>query len=119
MKQRYNAERDVAVLEAAEEDAGNAKFVFDRFKISIENKAIIDNYLLDGALLNSVNSLQVSGLGIYFLNTILEEPGLKMGQVQPLELTEKQESIRGTWNPPRSNKSRIPPLPKNLWKSRT
>ncbi|KAG1171889.1 hypothetical protein G6F36_011683 [Rhizopus arrhizus] len=114
MKQRYNAERDVAVLEAAEEDAGNAKFVFDRFKISIENKAIIDNYLLDGALLNSVNSLQVSGLGIYFLNTILEEPGL-----YPSELTEKQESIRGTWSPPRSNKSRIPPPPKNLWKSRT
>ncbi|KAG2230781.1 hypothetical protein INT48_006803 [Thamnidium elegans] len=76
MKQRYNVEHDIAVLEAAEGDPGNTKFIFDRFKISIENKVIIDNYLLDGALLSSVNSLQVSGLGIHFLNTTLEEPGL-------------------------------------------
>ncbi|KAI8382327.1 hypothetical protein BD560DRAFT_487190 [Blakeslea trispora] len=62
MKQRYNIEHDIAVLEAAAEDAGNA--------------TIIDNYLLDGALLCSVNSLQVSGLDIYILNTTLEEPGL-------------------------------------------
>ncbi|KAI8334460.1 hypothetical protein BD560DRAFT_316863, partial [Blakeslea trispora] len=61
---------------AAAEDTGDAKFISDRFKLSIENKVIIDNYLLDGVLLSSVNSLQVSGLGIYFINTTLEEPGL-------------------------------------------
>ncbi|KAI9360990.1 hypothetical protein BD770DRAFT_383905 [Pilaira anomala] len=91
-------------------------------------------------------TIQVSGLGIHFLNTTLEEPGLyatkelyrhtiskslpshtlylKLAlqllcfrydcvsksntmldhpQVQPSELTEKQESIRVSWNPPRSN----------------
>lgn len=76
IQQKYNVEHDVVVLEAAAEDAGDAKLVFDRFKVSMENEAIIDNYPLDGALLNSVNSLQVSGLGANFLNTTLEEPGL-------------------------------------------
>jgi hypothetical protein len=36
--------------------------------------------------------------------------------VQDSKLTIKQESIRGTWNPPRSSKSRIPEAPKNLLK---
>ncbi|KAG1445857.1 hypothetical protein G6F55_011784 [Rhizopus delemar] len=94
MKQRYNAEHDVAVLEAAEENAGNAKFIFDRFKISIENKVIIDNYLLDGALLSSVNSLQVSGLGIHFLNTTLEEPGFIAFIVFPGRLCLKKQYLQ-------------------------
>ncbi|OBZ91643.1 hypothetical protein A0J61_00313 [Choanephora cucurbitarum] len=143
MKQRYNTEHDVAVLEAAAEDAGNPKFIFDRVKISIENKVIIDNHLLDGSLLSSVNYLQVSGLEVHFLNTTLQEPGLYITKElychniskslasltlyldlasQLLcfwndcvsELTEK-----GTWNSPRSNKSRIPPPSANLWKPRT
>ncbi|KAI8366483.1 hypothetical protein EDC96DRAFT_558340 [Choanephora cucurbitarum] len=81
MKQGHSTEHDVA-------------FIFKRVKISIEDKVIIDNCLLDGAL-------------------------LKIGQVQPSMLTEKQESIRGTWNPPRINKPRIPPPPASLWKPRT
>ncbi|KAG2200169.1 hypothetical protein INT47_012450, partial [Mucor saturninus] len=75
MKQRYNTEHDVAVLETAAEDASNAKFNLDRYKVSLENKVIIENYLLDSTLLTSVNSLQVSGLGIHFLNTTFEELG--------------------------------------------
>lgn len=63
-------------MEAAEEDAGNAKFTFDRCKLSVENKVIIDNYLSHGALRSSVSSLQVTGLTVHFLNTSLEETGL-------------------------------------------
>ncbi|KAI7894045.1 uncharacterized protein EV154DRAFT_560811 [Mucor mucedo] len=82
MKQRYNTEHDVAVLETAAEDASNAKFNLDRYKISIENKVILENYLLDSTLLNSVNSLQVSDLRINFLNTTLKEPGFYLPDVK-------------------------------------
>lgn len=74
--QRYNIEHDLAVLEAAAKDSGSAKFMNDRIKISIENKVIIDNYLMDSVLVDSVNSLQVYGLSVHLLNTTLEEPGL-------------------------------------------
>ncbi|KAI9244093.1 hypothetical protein BY458DRAFT_425913, partial [Sporodiniella umbellata] len=68
-------------------------------------------YLLD-VLLGSVNSLQLFGLGIYFLSATLQEPRFKMGQVQPSELTRNQEFIRGTWNPSRNKFRFFPPLPK-------
>ncbi|KAG1046726.1 hypothetical protein G6F43_010801 [Rhizopus delemar] len=76
IKQRYNTENDVAIMEAAVEGSGNAKFVSDRFKLSIENKMIIDRYLMDGVDITSVDSLQISGLQVFFLNTSLKEQGL-------------------------------------------
>jgi hypothetical protein len=173
--QRYNTENDIAVAEVAEEDSGDAKFVSDRYKISIENKVIIDRYLLDGVKIISVDALQISGLQVFFLNTSLKEPGLYVStelcdysitkslsnfaryvdlaiqllcfrdacvsnsnlydnhssqkqdekrsgkrsadSMQYDELTTMQEWIRGTWNPPRSNKTPPPEAPKNLWKS--
>jgi hypothetical protein len=184
LKQRYNTENDIAVMEAAEEDAGNAKFIFDRCKLSIENKMIIDKYLMNGVAISSVDSLQISGLQVFFVNTCLEEPGLyvtkelhlyvtkelhhhsiteslknlvtymdlavrllcfrdncitksntydehlineqdkkrsnkrSVDELQNEELTAKQESIRGTWNPPRSSKTPPPAAPKNLCKTK-
>lgn len=68
IKQRYNVEHDVAVMEAAEEDAGDSKFIFDRCKLPIESKGIFNKYLLDGAPVNYMSLVQVSGLGVPFLH---------------------------------------------------
>ncbi|KAG0822499.1 hypothetical protein G6F18_011751 [Rhizopus arrhizus] len=76
IKQRYNTENDIAIMEASEEGHGNAKFVNDRVKLSIESKTIIDRYLMDGVDITSVDSLQISGLQVFFLNTSFEEHGL-------------------------------------------
>lgn len=76
IQQRYNTENDIAVMEAAEEEPGNAKFVADRCKLSIENKIIIDIYLIDDVCISSVNSLQICGLQAFMVNTYLEEHGL-------------------------------------------
>lgn len=62
-------------METTEEDAENCKFISDRCKLSIGNKIIIDNCLLDCALTSFVKSLQISGFTIYFISTSLEEPG--------------------------------------------
>lgn len=66
IKQRCNTENDVTIVEAAEEDLGNAKFVSDRSKLSVESKTIIDRYLMDGVNITSVDSLQISGLQVFF-----------------------------------------------------
>ncbi|KAI8890553.1 hypothetical protein K501DRAFT_168606 [Backusella circina FSU 941] len=174
--QRYNVEYDMTVMEAAEEDAGNKKFVLDRCKLSIETKVIIDDHLMNGVLTSSVTSLQISGFTIYFINTSLEEPGLyvarechehtisesltnlasymdlafplfcfrddciskskvynnhlikqknesrsrkrSIDQVPSDPLVAKQDSTRGTWNPPRIDNAKPPAPPKNLWKSK-
>lgn len=76
IQQRYNTENGIAVMEAAEEDPGNAKFVADRCKLSIENKMIIDRYLMDGVCINSVDSLQICGLQVFMVNTSLKKHGL-------------------------------------------
>lgn len=68
IKQRYNVEHDVAVMEAAEEDAGDSKFIFDRCKLSIGSKGTFNKYLLDGAPINYMSLVQVSGLGVPFLH---------------------------------------------------
>ncbi|GAA5816146.1 hypothetical protein MFLAVUS_009672 [Mucor flavus] len=75
-KQRYNFESDISVMEASEEYPGDAKFISDRCKLSIENKTIIDRFLVDGIKITSVDSLQISGLEVFFINACLEEPGL-------------------------------------------
>lgn len=218
LNQRYNAESDVAVMEASEESPGDAKFIFDRYrhyvkakkklvglytifnwvghffrnmappiksrintndllfsfnivKLSIENKTIVDRYLLDGVMIKSMDSLQISGLEAFIVNTSLEEPGLyvttelgnykvdntiknlkkymnlaidllcfreecvsvsnrydehlitekskKKSNKRPAnsiiddELSMKQESIRGTWFPPRTSQSLPPNVPEN------
>lgn len=74
--QRHNVENDISVMEAAEEAPGEAKFVLDRCKLSIENKTIIDRFLLNGVKILSINSLQISGLEVFFVNTSLEKRGL-------------------------------------------
>lgn len=68
--QRYNTENDIAVAGVAEEDSGDAWFVSIRYKISIENKVIIDRYLLDGIKIISVDALQISGLQLFFKHII-------------------------------------------------
>ncbi|KAI8640220.1 hypothetical protein BD408DRAFT_420129 [Parasitella parasitica] len=73
VRQRYNVEADVGVFEASEEDPGDAKYIGDRCK------AVIDKFILDGCLIDSVDSLQICGLEIHFGNTTLAEPGLYVG----------------------------------------
>ncbi|KAL9555501.1 hypothetical protein PS6_002816 [Mucor atramentarius] len=172
VRQRYNAETDIGVCEAAEEDPGNAKYIGDRCKVMIESKAVIDRFVLDGCLIDSVDSLQVCGPEVHFGNTSLAESGLYVGTqfysatidkslsdlskyldlafhllcfhdqcvsisnqyeehliktrskkvstkrtINDLlqdDITMKQASIRGSWNPPRTSKS-PPPPPKNLF----
>jgi hypothetical protein len=46
---------------------------------SCESNAIIDKFVLDGCLIDSVDSLQVCGLEIHFGDTTLAEPGLYVG----------------------------------------
>ncbi|GAA5816239.1 hypothetical protein MFLAVUS_009765 [Mucor flavus] len=75
-KQRYNVESDISVMKASDEYPGDAKFISDRCKLSIENKTTIDRFLLDSVKIKSVESLQISGLEVFFINTCLEEPGL-------------------------------------------
>lgn len=174
MNQHYNVEHDVSVMEAAEEAPGDAKFVSDRCKLSIENKTIIDIFLLNGVRITSIGSLQISGLEAFFVNTCLEKRGLyvttetsrhgigntlnnlnkckdlainllnfrdecvsvanKLDQylimarseknsnkrpateIQDDGLTIKQESIRGTWIPPRNSKTPPPEVPPTLCK---
>lgn len=53
IRQRYNVEEEVGVFEA-EEEAANVKFTNDRCKLMIESKLIIDRFLLDGCLIDSV-----------------------------------------------------------------
>ncbi|EIE87918.1 hypothetical protein RO3G_12629 [Rhizopus delemar RA 99-880] len=171
VRQRYNIETDVGVFEAAEEEPVNAKYVGDRCKVMIESKAVIDRFVLDGCLIDSVDPLQVCGLEIHFGNTTLAEPGLYVGtqfytatidkslsnMYKYLDLAShllcfrdqcvaisnqyedhlistrskkistkrniydlpkddiimKQNSIRGSWNPPRTSKT--PPPSKNLF----
>ncbi|GAA5795128.1 hypothetical protein HPULCUR_000480 [Helicostylum pulchrum] len=76
VRQRFNVETDLGVLEAAEEDPGDVKYTSDRCKVTIESKAIIDKFVLDGCLIDSVDSLQVSGLELHFGRTTLARPGL-------------------------------------------
>ncbi|CAO3615244.1 unnamed protein product [Mucor hiemalis] len=175
INQRYNVENDVSVMEASEEAPGEAKFVSDRCKLSIENKTIIDRLLLNGVNISSIESLQISGLEIFFVNTCLEKRGLyettetsrhgidntlnnlkkyltlainllhfrddcvaaantldehliearskkkfikrPATEIQDDELTIKQESIRGTWIPPRTSKTPPPEVPPTLCKN--
>lgn len=64
IRQGQNVEIDIGVMEAAEEQPGDSKFTFDRCKILIESKAMIDKFLLDGCLASCVDSLQICGLKI-------------------------------------------------------
>ncbi|KAI8886859.1 hypothetical protein K501DRAFT_292609 [Backusella circina FSU 941] len=79
VRQRYNVKTDISAFEAAEEKPGNVKYINDRFKVMIESKAVIDRFVLDGCLIDSVNSLQVCGLEIHFGDTTLAESGLYVG----------------------------------------
>ncbi|KAI8051705.1 hypothetical protein BDF21DRAFT_441288 [Thamnidium elegans] len=58
INQRYNIENDISVMDV--------KFVSDRCKLSIENKTIIDKFLLDGVKITSIDSLQIPGLDFFF-----------------------------------------------------
>ncbi|CAO3693081.1 unnamed protein product [Rhizopus stolonifer] len=79
IKQRYNVENEVGVAEAAEEGPGDSKFKSDRCKVLIESKAVVDRYLLDGCFVDNVDSLQICGLEIFFINLTLQDQGLYVG----------------------------------------
>ncbi|GAA5809674.1 hypothetical protein MFLAVUS_003086 [Mucor flavus] len=79
LRQRYNVETDLGVFETTEEDPGDVKYTSDRCKVPIVSKAIVDKFLLDGCLIDSVDSLQIRGLEIRIGNTTLAEPGLYVG----------------------------------------
>ncbi|GAA5813406.1 hypothetical protein MFLAVUS_006884 [Mucor flavus] len=173
IRQGQNVETDIGAMEAAEEQPGDAKYTFDRCKVLLESKAMIDRFLLDGCLVDSVDSLQICGLEAHFVNLTLEAPGAYIGtqfytgcignsmsnivrhldlaihllcfrdqcisvmnqcenhlsearsrkvsakrsysQLPRDDLVVKQESVRGSWNPPRSSKSPPPPTPENLF----
>ncbi|RCI03069.1 hypothetical protein CU098_011517 [Rhizopus stolonifer] len=79
IRQGQNVETDVGAMEAAEEQPGDAKYIFDRCKVLLESKAMIDRFLLDGFLVDSVDSLQICGLEAHFVNLTLEAPGAYIG----------------------------------------
>ena len=161
------------VMEAAEEQPGATKFTSDRCKVLIESKAMIDKSLLDGCLIDSVDSLQIFGLEIHFVNITLNALGVyistqfytgsiessllkiqhylyltihllcfrdqcisvmnpyenhlsaahaskvsakrKHSQLVQDDCVEKQESVRGSWDPLRTAKTPPSPAPKNLY----
>lgn len=79
IRQHHNVETDVGVMEAANEQSGDAKYIGDRYKILIESKAVIDRFVLDGCLIDIVDSLQICGLEVYFGNITFAEPGFYIG----------------------------------------
>lgn len=68
ISQHHNVESEVEVVEAAEEDPEDIKFNSDRCKVLIENKAIVDRYLMEGCFVDNVDSLQICGLKVFFLS---------------------------------------------------
>ncbi|KAI9357551.1 hypothetical protein BD770DRAFT_472877 [Pilaira anomala] len=173
IRQGQNVEIDIGAMEAAEEQSGDPKYIFDKCKVLLESKAMIDRFLLDGCLVDSVDSLQICGLEAHFVHLTLEAPETYIGiqfytgcignsmsnifqhldlaihllcfrdqcisvmnqyenhlseacsrkvstkrsnsQLPRDDLVVKQESVRGSWNPPRSSKSPSPPTPENLF----
>ncbi|KAG1458793.1 hypothetical protein G6F56_006310 [Rhizopus delemar] len=122
IRQGQNVETDVGAMEAAEEQPGDAKYIFDRCKVLLESKAMIDRFLLDGFLVDSVDSLQICGLEAHFYENHLSEARSRnvsakrsYSQLPRDDLVVKQESVRGSWNPTRSSKSPPPPTPENLF----
>jgi hypothetical protein len=75
VRQRHDAEFDVGVLEVAEESHGGVDYIDDRCKMMIDSKAVIDKFVLDRCLIDSVDALQVSSLTLHFVNVSLAEPG--------------------------------------------
>ncbi|EIE85663.1 hypothetical protein RO3G_10373 [Rhizopus delemar RA 99-880] len=140
IKQRYNTENDVAIMEAAVEGSGNAKFVSDRFKLSIEKQGLyITTQFHYQSITKSLKDLaKYMDLAVGFLHfrdnciitsnayenhlTCLQDKKRSgkrsVDNLQDDKLTSKQEAIRGTWNPPHSPKSPLPAVPKNLWKAK-
>lgn len=79
IRPRYKVETDFGAFEAAEEEPEDFKYTSGRCKVLIESKDIIDKFVLDGCLIDSVDSLQLCGLKIRFGNTTLAKPGLYVG----------------------------------------
>lgn len=80
ISQHHNVESEVEVVEAAEEDPEDIKFNSDRCKVLIENKAIVDRYLMEGCFVDNVDSLQICGLKVFFfINLALQHQGLYVG----------------------------------------
>ncbi|CAO3659272.1 unnamed protein product [Rhizopus stolonifer] len=75
VKKSVNLETDVGVMEGAEEQSGDAKYISDRCKVLVESKVMIDKFPLDECLIGSIDSLQICGLEIYFVNISLTVPG--------------------------------------------
>ncbi|KAI7895882.1 uncharacterized protein EV154DRAFT_494067 [Mucor mucedo] len=63
-------------FEFGEEDPVIARFVGDECKVLLKSKAAINNFINNGSLIDSVDSLQFSGLNLYIMNTTLSKPGL-------------------------------------------
>ncbi|KAI7898204.1 uncharacterized protein BX663DRAFT_533437 [Cokeromyces recurvatus] len=73
MKQRYNVENEIGVIEAAEENPGSIKFNSDQCKVLIESKAIVGRFILNSCHIDNVNSLQICGMEIYFIKLELRD----------------------------------------------
>lgn len=172
-RQGFDVETNVGAMEAAEEDPGDAKYLSDRCKVLVESKAMIDKFLLDGCLIDTVDSLQICGLEVYFGSISLAARGLYVGtqfyngtisnslndltthldlafnllcfrdqcisimnqyedhlskarssksaakrrhdQFPLDDLINKQQSVRGSWNLPRTTKTPPPPTPAKLF----
>ncbi|KAL9544310.1 hypothetical protein MBANPS3_007686, partial [Mucor bainieri] len=82
IRQRYNTETDIGVFEAAEEEPEIEKYTTDRYKELVEIKSVIDRFVSDGFLIDSVDSLQVCGFENHFGYTTLAKPGLYAGNHQ-------------------------------------
>ncbi|KAL0138629.1 hypothetical protein V8B55DRAFT_1564823 [Mucor lusitanicus] len=154
-RQGFDVETNVGAMEAAEEDPGDAKYLSDRCKVLVESKAMIDKFLLDGCLIDTVDSLQfvyfgsisLAARGLYVgtqfyngtisnsLNDLTTHLDLafnllcfrdqsrssksaakrRHGQFPLDDLINKQQSVRGSWNLPRTTKTPPPPTPAKLF----
>ncbi|KAL4205793.1 hypothetical protein AB4K20DRAFT_1871885 [Rhizopus microsporus] len=65
VSQHHNVEIEVGTVEAAEEDSGDVKFNRDRCKMLIQNKAVVDRYLMKDCFVDNDDSLQICSLEVF------------------------------------------------------
>ncbi|CEP13594.1 hypothetical protein [Parasitella parasitica] len=143
IRQGQNVETDIGAMEAAEEQPGDAKYIFDRCKVLLESNltleapgAYIGTQFYTDCIGNSMsNIVQHLDLAIHQLcfrdqcisvmsqyKTHLSEARSRKvsakrsySQLPRDDLLVKQDYVRGSWNSPRSSKSPPPPTPENLF----
>lgn len=75
----HTKKEDITVEEVAKGDSGSSKYQFDRHKLFLESKVIIDNFLRDKQDVDTVYSVQLCGLEMMIMSLSLSVNGLYVG----------------------------------------